>query len=134
MTKVRNVALNFDDHITSVGKRLGDQPDWIRSDLEWMEGVHGSADGLLPTETKVPIPSVLYTLPELHPDRPRGSKPMIDVAGAKSRLKGCRPGTWLLSPFTGWKWAVWPSGHIGWLPKDVELPDNLRVSARSDIQ
>ena len=25
MTKVRNVVLNFDDHITSVGKRLGDE-------------------------------------------------------------------------------------------------------------
>ena len=58
---------------------------------------------------------------------------MIDVNGAKCRLADCRPGAWLLSPFTGWKWAKWPSGEIGWLPADTALPDSLRVRPRDDI-
>ena len=41
---------------------------------------------------------------------------------------------WLISPYTGWKWAKWPSGHVGWLPSDLKLPPCLRVPARNDIQ
>ena len=39
-----------------------------------------------------------------------------------------------ISPYTGWKWARWPSGDVGWLPSDIELPLCLRVAARNDIQ
>ncbi len=134
MTKERNVSLNHDEHITSAGVRLSDVPDFARSDVEWMEGVHGSAKDGLPSERNVPTPKILNSIPELHPDRPRGSKAMIDVHGAKFRLANCRPGAWLVSTFTGWKWAVWPSGHVGWLPNGVELPDALRVLSRSDVQ
>jgi hypothetical protein len=45
-----------------------------------------------------------------------------------------RPGAWLVSPYTGWKWAKWPSGEVGWMPADIELAANLQVSARNDIQ
>ena len=134
MTKDRNAYDANSDFITSAGRRLGDVPDFARSDVEWMEGVHGSAKDGLPPETDVPTPKRLNSIPELHPDRPRGSKAMIDVHGANFRLKNCRPGAWLVSTFTGWKWAVWPSGHIGWLPNDVVLPDALRVLSRSDVQ
>jgi len=65
---------------------------------------------------------------------PRGSKAMIDAAGARARLNEVRPGAWLISPYTGWKWARWPSGDVGWLPSDVKLPPCLRVPARNDIQ
>jgi hypothetical protein len=52
---------------------------------------------------------------------------MIDAHGAQSRLAGCRPGAWLLSPFTGAKWAKWPDGEIGWVPADVVLPQCLKA-------
>jgi hypothetical protein len=52
----------------------------------------------------------------LHEDSPRGSKPMLDVHRAKPRLKNCRRGAWLVSPFTEWKWAKWPDGEVGWIP------------------
>ena len=134
MAKKRNVSLNHDDFVTSAGMRLSDVPEFARHEVEWMEGVQGSATDGLPPETEVAIPDILYSLPELHPARPRGSKAMIDVHGANFRLKGCRPGAWLISPFAGWKWAVWPSGHIGWVPKNIKLPDCLRVTGREDIQ
>lgn len=101
---------------------------------EWMDGRHGAARDALPSIEEVPVPAILHELPRLHPKRPRGSKPMLDVSGAKSRLAHCRPGAWLRSPFTDWKWAVWPNGEVGWLPEDVVLPDSLRVSFRNDLQ
>ena len=69
MTKERNVSLNHDEHITSAGVRLSDVPDFARSDVEWMEGVHGSAKDGLPSERNVPTPKILNSIPELHPDR-----------------------------------------------------------------
>jgi hypothetical protein len=55
---------------------------------------------------------------------------MADAAGAKARLRDVRPGAWLISPYTDWKWARWPNGEVGWVPSDVELPISLRVQAR----
>jgi hypothetical protein len=81
-----------------------------------------------------PIPLRLARSPSLHEDRPRGSKAMLDAAGARARLRDVRPGAWLISPFTGWKWAKWPSGDVGWLPADIELPATLRAVPRNDIQ
>jgi hypothetical protein len=43
MTKERNVSLNHDDYITSVGRRLGDVPEFVRHEVEWMEGVQCSS-------------------------------------------------------------------------------------------
>jgi hypothetical protein len=62
------------------------------------------------------------------------------VAGRTTRLPlsfipaVLRPGAWLISPFTGWKWAKWPNGEVGWLPNEIELPAKLKVSARNDLQ
>ena len=56
------------------------------------------------------------------------------VHSARQRLANYRPGAWLISPYTGWKWAKWPDGEVGWLPADVALPDLLRVRSRNDIQ
>jgi tetratricopeptide (TPR) repeat protein len=53
---------------------------------------------------------------------------------ARARLHEVRPGAWLISPYTGWNWAKWPSGDVGWLPSDVKLPPCLRVLARNDVQ
>ena len=77
---------------------------------------------------------ILYTLPYLHENRPRGSKAMLDAAGAKARLQDVRAGAWLISPLTGCKWAKWPFGEVGWLPADIELPATLQVTARDDVQ
>jgi hypothetical protein len=101
---------------------------------EWLDGRHGSAEDTLPSVDEIPIPSVLLALPVLHAGRPRGSKAMADVHGARQRLANCRPGAWMFSPFTGWKWAKWPNGEVGWLPADTVLPDPLRVRPRNDIQ
>jgi hypothetical protein len=86
------------------------------------------------TPSKYARQDILNRLPCLHDQRPRGSRAMIDAAGARARLREVRPGAWLISPYTGWKWAKWPSGDVGWLPSDVELPPSQRVPARNDIQ
>ena len=59
-------------------------PEHVRHDVDWIEGFHGSAKNKLPSETDVEIPSVLFQLPALHEKRPRGSKAMLDFAGAGS--------------------------------------------------
>src|SRR5262245_18199859 len=50
------------------------------------------------------------------------------------RLRNIRPGAWLISPYTGWKWAKWPSGDVGWVPPNVELPKGLQVPSLNYIQ
>jgi hypothetical protein len=115
--------------LTSAGVPWSSVPEFARPDVAWMDGRHGPAENSLPSIEDVPVPEVLARLPSLHEGRPRGSKAMIDAAGAKARLKDARAGAWLISPYTGWKWAKWPGGEVGWLPADVELPPNLKVSA-----
>jgi hypothetical protein len=122
------------DEFTSAGMKWSDVPEHARHKAAWIDGRHGPTRAHLPTIEIEPIPDILHRLPLLHDDRPRGSKPMLDVAGATARLRGARPGAWLLSPYTGWKWAVWPNGEVGWVPAKVELPPNLRVQARNDVQ
>ena len=123
-----------DEDFTSAGvpwSRVGHEG---RETVEWMDGRQGPAKNQLPSLRAVPVPEVLLTLPRLHPDRPRGSKAMLDSAGAKHRLAVVRPGAWLVSLITGWKWAKWPGGDVGWVPASVELPEALRVGCRSDLQ
>ena len=117
---------------SSAGVPWEDVPEHALADVEWMDGRHGPGEDKASVE-EFPVPSVLLTLPDLHPKRPRGSKAMIDAHGAKRRLGGLRPGAWLLSPFTGWKWAVLPSGNVSWVPPLTDLPDTLRVDTRNDI-
>jgi hypothetical protein len=120
--------------VTSAGVPWTEVPEFVRQDVAWMDGRHGSAQTRLPRVDVVPIPDILTKMPLLHPSRPRGTKAMIDAAGAKARLRDLRPGAWLISPYTGWKWAKWPSGDVGWLPANVQLPKGLRVPARNDVQ
>jgi hypothetical protein len=120
--------------VTSAGVPWSEVPASVVHFVEWMDGIHGPARDSLPPVDEVPIPPILYSLPRLHPDRPRGSTPMLDVHGAKSRLSKCRPGAWLRSPYTGWQWAKWPDGEVGWLRKDISLPASLRVRTRNDLQ
>lgn len=120
------------DSTTSSGMALHEVPEQVREHVEWIDGVHGVNMMRLPTIAELPCPEILFSLPRLADNRPRGSKAMLDHHGAKSRLKDQRPGAWLISPFTGWSWAVWPSGDVGWLPPQIELPRELRVRARND--
>jgi hypothetical protein len=120
--------------VTSSGVPWSELPDWVLERVEWMDGRHGAAKEPLPSIDEIPIPAMLFILPCLHEDRPRGSKAMLDVHGAKLRLSNCRPGAWVLSPFTGWQWAKWPNGEVGWVPANVALPLSLRVLSRSYIQ
>ncbi len=116
MAKERNVNLNHDDHITSVGKRLGDVPDFVRHEVEWMEGAHGSPKDGLPSEAEVPVPAAIKVFSKRAVSgHPRGATTMIDAAGANHRLKNCRAGAWLISPRTGHKWAKWGgrSNYVG---------------------
>lgn len=129
-----NGAVSASSDVTSAGVPWSEVPDFALSYVEWMDGRHGPATETLPPIDQTPIPAVLLILPRLHEHRPRGSKAMIDAHGAKCRLTNCRPGAWLLSPFTGWRWAKWPTGEIGWIPADAALPDSLRVRSRDDIQ
>jgi hypothetical protein len=120
--------------LTSGGVPWSDLSGVVRYKMEWMDGRHGSADDRLPSLTELPVPQLLFELPELHESRPRGSKAMIDHQGAKFRLVDCRAGAWLVSPLTGHKWVKFPSGKVGWVPMQVQLPDALRVRSRDDIQ
>jgi hypothetical protein len=113
---------------TSAGVRWSDVPEFARDDVEWIDGRFDPPEHTLPSLDAVPVPAVLNTIPRLHEQRPRGSKAMLDAAGARARLRDARPGAWLLSPFSGWKWAKWPNGDVGWLPKDIELPASLQVA------
>jgi hypothetical protein len=110
--------------LTSAGVPWNEVPEFARDDVAWIDGRHCS-DQSLPSLEAVPV---------LHEKRPRGSKAMLDAAGANGGLRDARPGAWLISPFTGWKWAKWPSGEVGWLPEDIELPTTLRVSSPDDDQ
>ena len=89
MTKKHNVSLNHYDYITSVGRRLGDLPEFVHHDVEWMEGVHRRAKNAMPSVAKFPIPEVLYSTKIDCATHPRGSKAMIDIHSANSRLKDC---------------------------------------------
>lgn len=123
-----------DEDCTSAGipwSRVGHEG---RETVEWMDGRLGPAKNPLPTLRAVPVPETLLALPRLHPDRPRGSKAMLDAAGARHRLTRVRPGAWLVSLITGSKWAKWPDGHVGWVPGSIELPQSLRVDCRDDLQ
>jgi len=136
MSKNKEIAVASDGgpELTSAGVPWREVPEFARHYVEWMDGRHGSAQATLPSVDVVPVPDVLNTLPFLHEDRPRGSKAMLDAAGAQERLRDVRPGAWLISPYSGWKWAKWPSGDVGWLPANVGLPAALQVAARNDIQ
>jgi hypothetical protein len=120
--------------LTSTGMPWSEVPNSPCPYTEWLNGRHGPAKDTMPSVDQFPIPEVLLTLPVFHADRPRGSKPMADVNGARQRLADCRPGAWLISPFTGWRWAKWPNGEVGWLSADTVLPDVLRVRSRNDVQ
>lgn len=128
------LATDGSSELTSAGVRWSEVPEAPCPYTEWLDGRHGPAQEALPSVDQVPIPKVLSSLPVLHPDRPRGSKPMADVHGARQRLANCRPGAWVISPFTGWRWAKWPNGEVGWLPANTMLPDCLRVRPRNDVQ
>jgi hypothetical protein len=120
------------EDVTSAGVPWSQVPEFAGHQVEWMDGRHGSSQQLLPSLDEVPVPDILNRLPFLHEQRPRGTKAMIDIHGASARLRGVRPGAWLISPYTGWKWAKWPSGDVGWLPSEVQLPPCLKISARND--
>jgi hypothetical protein len=122
------------DHTTSSGAPWSDVPEFARHHVVWIDGRHGPAMQSLPTVEVEPIPEILNQLPRLHPSRPRGSRPMFDCGGARARLRAARPRAWLVSPSTGWKWAKWPDGEVGWVAADIQLPDCLRVRARNDLQ
>jgi hypothetical protein len=138
----RNKPSNFFPHdapsilnqTTSAGVSWDEVPDFAISQVEWMDGRHGSAKQTLPSIEHTPVPAVLFSLPRLHENRPLGSKAMIDFHGANFRLANCRPGAWLISPYTGWRWAKWPTGDVGWIPADAALPESLRVRSRDDFQ
>jgi len=123
---------NLSCNVTSNGVPFSDVPEHARSRVEWIEGCH-SFDGQLPSFDELPIPPILYQLPVLHPDRPRGSRAMICAHGAKGRLVGLRPGAWTVTPFNNWHYAIFPDGDVGWIPNDIDLPEALFVPHRDGI-
>jgi hypothetical protein len=132
--KETKVAADGGPELTSAGVPWSEVPEFARADVAWIDGRHGSAQSSLPSVEVAPVPDILHRLPYLHEDRPRGSKAMLDAAGARARLRDVRPGAWLISPYTGQKWAKWPSGDVGWLPADIELPAVLQVVPLNAIQ
>lgn len=119
---------------TSAGVPWDEVPAFAREHVTWIDGRDGPAVGDLPSLEDVPLPSELLMLPVLNEDRPRGATAMLDVAGARHRLAGCRPGAWVASPRTGRRWAKWPNGQVGWIPPEVNLPESLRVSSLNEAE
>lgn len=132
--KKSNDLTTESEDVTSAGVPWSEVPEFARHHVEWIDGREGPARDDLPPIDDAPIPDALYAQPGLDPKRPTGSKAMIDAHGARCRLANCRPGAWLVSPYTGWKWARWSNGRVDWVAKEVELPDPLRVHSRNDIQ
>ena len=118
---------------TSAGVRFADVPEHARHEVEWIDGCH-TFNGQLPSLDELPVPEVLEQLPSLNPDRPTGSKAMLCIHGARGRLVGLRAGAWTVPPFGYWRYAMYPDGNVGWLPKDIDLPKALFIPFRNDIQ
>ena len=125
----KNAAAISSD-LTSAGVSLSVVQDIAIYMTEWIDGRHGPSMQALPSTVQTPVPAVLYALPCLHEG---GQKAAYDHYGAKCRLANCRPGAWLSSPLTGWRWAKWPTGEVGWIPPETRLPASLRVRSRDDI-
>jgi hypothetical protein len=53
--------------------------------------------------------------------------------GAKGRLVGLRPGVWTVTPFNDWRYSIFPDGVVGWIPKEIDLPQTLFVPFRNDV-
>ena len=117
---------------TSAGVKFKDIPNDARHEVEWIEGCH-VFNRHLPSLDELPVPRILYRLPALHPDRPRGSRAMLCAHGARGRLVGLRLGAWTVTPFNDWRYAIFPDGVVGWIPKEIDLPKPLFVPFRNDI-
>jgi hypothetical protein len=76
--------------VTSAGISWSEVPDFLLPYMEWIDNRPGPATQALPPIGEVAVPTIFDSLPRLHDDRPRGSKAMLDVHGAKSRLENCR--------------------------------------------
>jgi len=131
--KIDSISHELSNKKTSAGVRFIDVPGDARHEVEWIDGCHVFSSNL-PTLDDMPVPEILYQLPVLHPDRPRGSRAMLCAHGAKGRLVGLRPGAWTVTPFNDWRYAIFPDGQVGWIPKDVDLPQALFIPFRNDIQ
>ena len=117
---------------TSAGVPWEEVPEHALDKVEWIDGRHDNGQTRQLADD-LPLPNSLLELPELHPRRPRGSTAMLDAHGAKCRLRGLRPGAWLISPLTGWKWAVLPGRTVSWVPAETDLSAALRIDARNDV-
>jgi hypothetical protein len=76
--------MSGDKDITSAGVPWSEVSDCAKHHVEWIDGRHGSSQRPLPSLDEVPVPDILNKLPRLHEQRPRGSKAMIDAAGARA--------------------------------------------------
>src|SRR5262245_1646594 len=79
-----NRASGGGPEFTSAGLPWSEVPEAVRPYVAWIDGRHGSAKTSLPSIELVPVPDVLSRLPHLHESRPRGSKAMLDAAGART--------------------------------------------------
>jgi len=75
------------------------------------------------------LPGFLADLPRFHPDRPTGSKAILDSGMAMNRLCNFGPGFWVVSPYSGWVWVKWADGRVGWVPAKTSLPKKYEVPA-----
>lgn len=120
---------NLSYDVTSNGVPFSEVPEYARSKVEWIEGLHYFS-GPLPSLEEYPVPDVLMQMPVLHPDRPTGSRAMLCASGAKGRLVGLRAGAWTVTPFNNWRYAVFPNDQVGWIPNEIVLPEALFIPYR----
>jgi hypothetical protein len=107
------------------------RPDIANTKPRCVEGQEDTAEktplSIDHVSTCVVLPIFLFTLPSMNKDGPCSPRTMGDSNIASRKLQNYGPGAWLLSPMTGFLWAKWPNGDVGWVPASVTLPEFLRV-------
>jgi hypothetical protein len=99
----------------------------IESMINWVAGTGATPSGQLPSLVEEPIPKILQEIALPHPKQPLGSTAMLHGSGARARLKDMRVGAWTIAPHCNWRYIKAPTGSVEWIPKSIDLPENLFV-------
>jgi hypothetical protein len=116
-----------DNDMKHVKSDASKQTRSIESMINWVTGTGATPSGQLPSLIEEPIPKILQEIALPHPKQPLGSTAMLHGSGARARLKDMRVGAWTIAPHCNWRYIKAPTGSVEWIPKSIDLPENLFV-------